>query len=110
MRLLNISHVYLTRVVSLILFYNNLKANKKEPGTENVRKILITKNRLYGKKNLDGIKVYYDENCMRIYGDLDQESYLKDFSCFDVDLDEILIDEFLEEIVEELRCTAAHDD
>ncbi|WP_288525146.1 hypothetical protein [uncultured Holdemanella sp.] len=47
---------------------------------------------------------------MRIYGDLDQESYLKDFSCFDVDLDEILIDEFLDEIVEELRCTAAHDD
>lgn len=95
---------------SLILFYNNLKANEKGSGTENVRKILITKNRLYGKKNLDGIKVYYDENCMRIYGDLDQESYLKDFSCFDVDIDEILRDEFLEEIVEELRCTAAHDD
>lgn len=66
---------------SLILFYSDLKKEDKELAP-NDRLIKITKNRLYSRLNFTGIQVHYDENCKRIYGDMDKATYLKDFSCF----------------------------
>ena len=39
--------------------------------TENQRKLIISKNRLFGKINLNGILLDYDEKSKRIYGSRD---------------------------------------
>ena len=39
------------------------------------RKLIVAKNRLFGKINLDGIILDYDERSKRIYGDGDDLDY-----------------------------------
>ena len=40
-------------------------------GGESDRKLITSKNRLFGKKNIDGYLIHYDEKSKRIYGDMD---------------------------------------
>lgn len=67
----------ITNIAGVILGYDRLnnKDIEKGIGTEEDRKITISKNRLFGKVNFDGYIVNYEEKSKRIYGDGDDLDY-----------------------------------
>ena len=67
----------ITNLAGLVLSYD--RADKKEIDEgridESQRKIIIAKNRLFGKLDLKGIVVSYDEKSKRIYSSPDELGY-----------------------------------
>ena len=66
----------ITNLAGLTIGYN--RGNSDEIGksmSAEQRKLIVAKNRLFGKINLDGIILDYDERSKRIYGDGDDLDY-----------------------------------
>ena len=67
----------ITNLASITLSYNRGSKEEIEKCMidESQRKLIIAKNRLFGKINLKGIILDYDERSKRIYGDGDNLDY-----------------------------------
>lgn len=62
----------ITNLAGMVLSYDRGNKTDFDKGmTENQRKLIISKNRLFGKINLNGILLDYDEKSKRIYGSRD---------------------------------------
>lgn len=67
----------ITNLAGITLSYNRGSKEEIEKGIveENQRKLIVAKNRLFGKINLNGILLDYDERSKRIYGKADDLDY-----------------------------------
>lgn len=67
----------ITNLAGLTLGYNRGTKEEMDKGivTEEQRKLIVAKNRLFGKINLNGIILSYDERSKRIYGLKDDLDY-----------------------------------
>lgn len=67
----------ITNLAGITLSYNRGSKEEIEKGylVESQRKLIIAKNRLFGKINLSGIVLDYDERSKRIFGDGDSLDY-----------------------------------
>ena len=67
----------ITNLAGIVLSYNRGNAKEIESGDmdESQRKLIIAKNRLFGKINLKGIILSYDERSKRLYGQDDDLDY-----------------------------------
>ena len=67
----------ITNLAGVTLSYDRGSKDEIEKGyiNENQRKLIIAKNRLFGKVNFDGIVLDYDEKSKRIYGPRDDICY-----------------------------------
>ena len=67
----------ITNLAGLTLGYNRGSKEEIDKGfiTQDQRKLIVAKNRLFGKINLSGIVLDYDERSKRIYGDKDDLDY-----------------------------------
>lgn len=67
----------ITNLAGLTLGYNRGSKEELDKGfiTQDQRKLIVAKNRLFGKINLSGIVLDYDERSKRIYGDKDDLDY-----------------------------------
>ena len=67
----------ITNLAGIVLSYNRGNAKEIESGDmdESQRKLIIAKNRLFGKINLKGIILSYDERSKRLYGQNDDLDY-----------------------------------
>lgn len=67
----------ITNLAGLTLGYNRGSKEEIDKGfiTQDQRKLIVAKNRLFGKINLNGIILDYDERSKRIYGDRDDLDY-----------------------------------
>ena len=67
----------ITNLAGLTLGYNRGTKDEIEKGLvrDDQRKLIVAKNRLFGKINLDGIILDYDERSKRIYGKKDNLDY-----------------------------------
>lgn len=61
----------ITNLSGIVLSYDR----DKDDDTGNDRKLIVAKNRLFGKINLDGFNLHYEEKSKRIYGDRDDINY-----------------------------------
>lgn len=69
----------ITNLAGMVLSYDRGNKSDFDAGmTEDQRKLIISKNRLFGKINLKGIRLNYDEKSKRIYGSRDDVN--KEFS------------------------------
>lgn len=68
----------ITNLAGITLSYNRGTSNEIQQGimTADQRKLIVAKNRLFGKINLDGIVLNYDEASKRVYGENDDVDYL----------------------------------
>ena len=67
----------ITNLAGVTLSYNRGSKDEIEKGyiTEDQRKLIVAKNRLFGKVNFEGITLCYDERSKRIYGEEDDLDY-----------------------------------
>lgn len=67
----------ITNLAGVTLSYNRGSKDEIEKGciTEDQRKLIVAKNRLFGKVNFEGIALSYDERSKRIYGEEDDLDY-----------------------------------
>ncbi len=67
----------ITNLAGITLSYNRGSKEEIEKGMveENQRRLVVAKNRLFGKINLKGIVLNYDERSKRIYGSQDDLDY-----------------------------------
>lgn len=67
----------ITNLAGITLSYNRGDKEELEKGIvrEDQRKLIVAKNRLFGKINLKGIILNYDEKSKRIYGENDDLDY-----------------------------------
>ena len=67
----------ITNLAGITLSYNRGSKEEREKGivSEDQRKLIVAKNRLFGKINLDGILLDYDERSKRIFGKGDDLDY-----------------------------------
>ena len=67
----------ITNLAGLVISYDRANQKEIESGEveEDQRKIIVSKNRLFGKLNLKGIKVSFEEKSKRIYEGQDELSY-----------------------------------
>lgn len=67
----------ITNLAGITLSYDRGNRDEIEKGyiDETQRKLIIAKNRLFGKVNFDGIVLNYDEKSKRIYGPRDDVNY-----------------------------------
>ena len=67
----------ITNLAGVTLSYNRGSKDEIEKGyiTESQRKLIVAKNRLFGKVNFEGITLNYDERSKRIYGEDDDIDY-----------------------------------
>lgn len=75
----------ITNLAGITLSYNRGSKEEIDKGMiqESQRKLIVAKNRLFGKINLNGIVLNYDERSKRIYGELDDLDYQFNWDCSD---------------------------
>lgn len=63
----------ITNIAGVVMTYDRPSDKELEQGlmTEEQRKLIISKNRLFGKRNMKGITLDYEEHSKRIYGNKD---------------------------------------
>lgn len=61
---------YITNIAGVVMSYDRCKEDGFDPLD---RKLVVSKNRLFGKLHYDGITLHFNEKCKRIYGDKDLE-------------------------------------
>lgn len=63
---------YITNCAGVVVSYDR---DKSEDGNPMDRKLVVSKNRLFGKLNYDGILLHFAEKSKRIYGDRDDKNF-----------------------------------